>query len=1430
MYHPAELYSGRNTWDSYSAGGPNRGQWAPVNSRPWNHTQRCQDGRDQSHHPPSNRLYNRGERTANHVQDKGVSKGYRQPPRLWDSKERPFEAQNWHHNSTRSFHNRPGTNNGYLTGPRERYTNWDNEASISAHGGPRLHRNNRELQSQPERWAPSDCRRNFPNRMINSRPGPWKRPVPHQRRDQPHQHSPPPQYPLSPREECPAKRRRDSGPDQSSHLGSRHFPLVSHAPSPPPHHHRCNQDDWKPPHDRAGPLHHSDHRTSTTQQQETSKLRAGGHGSGNSSPAGLNQSCGSRPPHHGNSRGKVNQKISSLPADHTRVPYSHQNHHHQYQRHTSHPRVPQHNPPVRSSEDKESRNHHHKQSTEPQRIHQRGSSRDPAHSESSGSDSPSYSSHHCSPQTASSPHSSSSLSSYTVASGRKGPSIIRQCSPGLRGQQKLQGSPNHNSRLSLASSASPTSQKSRFSEVKNRKMSRSPCSRQTTHSRSRTNKPETEMEERIKNDKPVKKERKAEVQKTNRKSEETKKRKKKEERRLAERKKKKDKAAKKERKFGLKSKVADKEMCTSITSNSSGGAKVSKTLTTTPSPEKQDQSPSKHKHRGRSEREERTHRPSTKSSTQISLDSENYKTPEKSRSHLKLPVQDQLLQSPCRDTSNSKTSKTPTIILSPMKVKPKAKADDTLPSLLFKALEPLTTACSVSLEQPIHDKDDGQGVLNAPDLQPVAVMGNLQELGDNLANTPPVLSWQGSPVSDLGDDEEELEKGVISRPVLQPSPTQCFSPPPVDGESLEVTGGESSGGALVDDSHTDMPALSDLQTAKEGKEEEVDCGGETSVSLLNELRHHKTGLDDVFKSLANFLGGQKVTCRGGPFGGPVNTERGVKSSSALALGPEIHEHQDFFPKLDPLESSEPSNQSLTHTTSGTLKKSNFSTDPKEPVEEAQLQKKQEEMENNKKEKQEDKKTEVITEKTESSPLDRSLSAKLRLTATHTASFTSLITVTTKNGRGSRKETDPKGADRKRKRKCKDEEREGEIKIKIKTEESSVICAKNKQHEKSRVKDRGVSSSVLVISRNSPRPPKDSTKGQTPQENQTKHGKGKKASNGNAEEKMKTEVKEEVDGFENKTSAAAGNTNKTPSSASAVTISSSKSCVSSPATKPPSSLAPVDPLKLKALSMGLCKELKILLIKLEINGRQTFNISELEAKKIPLTKIGIENTAAEVIRACKGTRVKGKFKESFLLPAFSVKPNIPTVIPIPRERLNPPTPSIYLESKRDAFSPVLLQFCTDPKNAVTVIRGLAGSLRLNLGLFSTKSLVEANAEHAVEVRTQVQQPADENWNSSGSSQTWPCESSRSHTTIAKYAQYQASSFQESLQMCYRRRRRVRMKRMERKPNPQTLKVVKPSPPVKAVTTLPPSKPILVLSPVHPAQSRNQEGRSLNLGPT
>lgn len=69
----------------------------------------------------------------------------------------------------------------------------------------------------------------------------------------------------------------------------------------------------------------------------------------------------------------------------------------------------------------------------------------------------------------------------------------------------------------------------------------------------------------------------------------------------------------------------------------------------------------------------------------------------------------------------------------------------------------------------------------------------------------------------------------------------------------------------------------------------------------------------------------------------------------------------------------------------------------------------------------------------------------------------------------------------------------------------------------------------------------------------------------------------------------------------------------------------------------------------------------------------------------------------------------------------------------------------------------------MGLFSTKTLVEAWPEHTVEVRTQVHQSADENWDQQGEKRVWACVSHRSHTTVHKYAQYQASSFQDSLKV-------------------------------------------------------------------
>jgi histone demethylase len=59
--------------------------------------------------------------------------------------------------------------------------------------------------------------------------------------------------------------------------------------------------------------------------------------------------------------------------------------------------------------------------------------------------------------------------------------------------------------------------------------------------------------------------------------------------------------------------------------------------------------------------------------------------------------------------------------------------------------------------------------------------------------------------------------------------------------------------------------------------------------------------------------------------------------------------------------------------------------------------------------------------------------------------------------------------------------------------------------------------------------------------------------------------------------------------------------------------------------------------------------------------------------------------------------------LPKDKLYPPTPSVYLENKRDAFSPELQQYCLS--QPVSVIRGLAGALKLGKILFSFNAIAE-----------------------------------------------------------------------------------------------------------------------------
>ncbi|XP_073692430.1 uncharacterized protein kdm6ba [Garra rufa] len=638
--------------------------------------------------------------------------------------------------------------------------------------------------------------------------------------------------------------------------------------------------------------------------------------------------------------------------------------------------------------------------------------------------------------------------------------------------------------------------------------------------------------------------------------------------------------------------------------------------------------------------------------------------------------------------------------------------------------------------------------LCAPDLMPALKQSPTEDYQPDGHASPPVLSRQGSLASPCSrtsslEEEEEVLK-VIAKPASSISMQSQES-------NLATTG--------TNYRHSDLAKLYGLPEVEksecEDDEEEVDREDDTPSCSPPQRPHlHQTGVNSMFKNLASVLESQKYTYRGGPFGRPPPSAlTGVKYSSSLSLEPDIcRQQQSTSPTLG--SSNHPGFSSPTQTpaisNSGQprpLSPTDWASERKrgDTISQSDLLGSDDEEEI----------SEESTGEKDSGTVKNLLEMRPKLTTISESSLAELghslevhkhILPYKDHSKTESQETCKPDKEKDRHR---DRDRERKHKRSSKKHEDRK---ERKKKHRERHDDASLSSSS---SSSSSRRHRD---GKSHKEKKSRQVLG----NLDLQSKEFREKEQECDGDKKRRKEECSRPQSEEEEWARSKDKGTSSGRSSDLPSASSTLCSDDFQKLKALTDGPPKELKIRLIKVESGDRETFIASEVEERRIPLEEITIKNTASEIIRACKGARVKGKFKESYLLPAFSVKPVLTTELPIPREKLNPPTPSIYLESKRDAFSPVLLQFCTDSKNPITVIRGLAGSLRLNLGLFSTKSLVEANAEHAVEVRTQVQQPADENWDPSGTGQTWPCESSRSHTTIAKYAQYQASSFQESLQ--------------------------------------------------------------------
>ena len=136
--------------------------------------------------------------------------------------------------------------------------------------------------------------------------------------------------------------------------------------------------------------------------------------------------------------------------------------------------------------------------------------------------------------------------------------------------------------------------------------------------------------------------------------------------------------------------------------------------------------------------------------------------------------------------------------------------------------------------------------------------------------------------------------------------------------------------------------------------------------------------------------------------------------------------------------------------------------------------------------------------------------------------------------------------------------------------------------------------------------------------------------------------------------------------------------------------------------------------------------ETESKPHPTPWITYDMSASEIVNECERVGPgSGPISTSILdiqeIPLPKRRHELPKLTP---DQLLPPTPCVHVKTKQDAFSPQLLDWCL--QRPITVIRGLAQACEIDLGLYTTKTLVESHPNHPVEIRTQLEQSSDENW--------------------------------------------------------------------------------------------------------
>ena len=167
-------------------------------------------------------------------------------------------------------------------------------------------------------------------------------------------------------------------------------------------------------------------------------------------------------------------------------------------------------------------------------------------------------------------------------------------------------------------------------------------------------------------------------------------------------------------------------------------------------------------------------------------------------------------------------------------------------------------------------------------------------------------------------------------------------------------------------------------------------------------------------------------------------------------------------------------------------------------------------------------------------------------------------------------------------------------------------------------------------------------------------------------------------------------------------------------------------KIDGVSVKMCEVRMSPLGSLKLESEESD--SDIKPSLPPNIHVGM--SAAEIIRECervgpgKGPISSSVMEDQTREPKPKRRHELPKLTP---DQLLPATPSVHVRSKQEAFSPQLLEWCL--QRPITVIRGMAQACDIDLGLYTTKTLAQTNPNHPVEIRTQLEQNSDENWDPS-----------------------------------------------------------------------------------------------------